>query len=149
MKRRAFITLIGGAAVAWPLAARAQQSSGMRRIGVLTAATPADDPDGQARLAAFLQVLQQLGWTDGRNLRIDYRWGLGDANNIRRYAAELAALAPDVILSVGTASMGPLLQATRTVPIVFVSITDPVGAGFVDRRGRVATLPALYSSNTA
>jgi putative ABC transport system substrate-binding protein len=108
----------------------------MRRIGVLTAATPADDPDGQARLAAFLQVLQQLGWTDGRNLRIDYRWGLGDANNIRRYAAELAALAPDVILSVGTASMGPLLQATRTVPIVFVSVADPVGAGFVDSLAR-------------
>jgi len=108
----------------------------MRRIGVLTAAPPADDPDGQARLAAFLQVLQQLGWTDGRNLRIDYRWGLGDANNIRRYAAELAALAPDVILSVGTASMGPLLQATRTVPIVFVSVADPVGAGFVDSLAR-------------
>src|SRR5262249_10598355 len=135
MKRRAFITLLGGAA-AWPRVARAQLSSGMRRIGVLTAATPADDPDGQARLAAFLQVLQQLGWTDGRNLRIDYRWGLGDANNIRRYAAELAALAPDVILSVGTPSMGPLLQATRTVPIVFVSVTDPVGAGFVDSLAR-------------
>jgi putative ABC transport system substrate-binding protein len=135
MRRREFITLLGGAA-AWPLAARAQQSERMRRIGVLTAATPADDPDGQARLAAFLQVLQQLGWTDGRNLRIDYRWGLGDANNIRRYAAELAALAPDVILSVGTASMGPLLQATRTVPIVFVSVADPVGAGFVDSLAR-------------
>jgi len=135
MRRREFISLLGGAA-AWPRVARAQQSSGMRRIGVLTAATPADDPDGQARLAAFLQVLQQLGWTDGRNLRIDYRWGLGDANNIRRYAAELAALAPDVILSVGTASMGPLLQATRTVPIVFVSVADPVGAGFVDSLAR-------------
>jgi putative ABC transport system substrate-binding protein len=136
MKRREFITLIGSAAAAWPLAASAQQDERMRRIGVLTAATPADDPDGQARLAAFLQVLQQLGWTDGRNLRIDYRWGLGDANNIRRYAAELAALAPDVILSVGTASMGPLLQATRTVPIVFVSVADPVGAGFVDSLAR-------------
>ena len=135
MRRRDFILLLGGA-VAWPLAARAQQAERMRRIGVLTAATPADDPDGQARLAAFLQVLQQLGWTDGRNLRIDYRWGLGDANNIRRYAAELAALAPDVILSVGTASMGPLLQATRTVPIVFVSVADPVGAGFVDSLAR-------------
>ena len=135
-RRREFITLLGGAAAAWPLGARAQQAERMRRIGVLTAATPADDPDGQARLAAFLQVLQQLGWTDGRNLRIDYRWGLGDANNIRRYAAELAALAPDVILSVGTASMGPLLQATRTVPIVFVSVTDPVGAGFVDSLAR-------------
>ena len=135
MNRREFITLFS-CATAWPIAARAQQAERMRRIGVLTAATPADDPDGQARLAAFLQVLQQLGWTDGRNLRIDYRWGLGDANNIRRYAAELAALAPDVILSVGTASMGPLLQATRTVPIVFVSVTDPVGAGFVDSLAR-------------
>ena len=135
-RRRRFITLLGGAAAVWPLAASAQQTERVRRIGVLTAATPADDPDGQARLAAFLQVLQQFGWTDGRNLRIDYRWGLGDANNIRRYAAELAALAPDVILSVGTASMGPLLQATRTVPIVFVSVTDPVGAGFVDSLAR-------------
>ncbi len=135
MKRREFITLLGGAA-AWPLAAHAQQPDRMRRIGVLTAATPADDPDGQARRAAFLQVLQQLGWTDGHNVRIDYRWGLGDANSIRRHAAELAALAPDVILSVGTASMGPLLQATRTVPIVFVSVADPVGAGFVDSLAR-------------
>jgi hypothetical protein len=116
MRRRAFISLLGGAAAAWPLAARAQKGERMRRIGVLTAATPADDPDGRARLAAFLQVLQQVGWTDGRNVRIDYRWGLADANNIRKYAMELAALSPDVILSVGTASMGPWLQATRTVP---------------------------------
>jgi putative tryptophan/tyrosine transport system substrate-binding protein len=135
MKRREFISLLGGAA-AWPLAARAQQTERVRRIGVLTAATPADDPDGRARLSAFLQVLQQLGWTDGSNVRLDYRWGLGDPNNIRKYATELVALAPDVILSVGTNSMGPLLQATRTVPIVFVSVADPVGAGFVDSLAR-------------
>jgi len=136
MKRREFITLLGGAAAAWPLAASAQQTERVRRIGVLTAATPEDDPDGRARLSAFLQVLQQLGWTDGSNVRLDYRWGLGDPNNIRKYAAELVALAPDVILSVGTSSMGPLLQATRTVPIVFVSVADPVGAGFVDSLAR-------------
>ena len=130
-RRREFITLLGGAAAAWPLAASAQQTERVRRIGVLTAATPEDDPDGRARLSAFLQVLQQLGWTDGSNVRLDYRWGLGDPNNIRKYAAELVALAPDVILSVGTSSMGPLLQATRTVPIVFVTVIDPVGAGFL------------------
>ena len=104
----------------------------MRRIGVLTSGAAADDPDGQVRSAAFVQGLQQLGWTDGRNIRIDYRWGAGDADNMRKYAAELVALAPDVILASGTASVAPLLQATRTVPIVFVQVTDPVGAGFVD-----------------
>jgi putative ABC transport system substrate-binding protein len=131
MKRRAFITGLAGAA-AWPLAARAQQGEQMRRIGVLTSGAAADDPDGQVRSAAFVQGLQQLGWTDGRNIRIDYRWGAGDADNMRKYAAELVALAPDVILASGTASVAPLLQATRTVPIVFVQVTDPVGAGFVD-----------------
>ncbi len=135
MRRREFITLLGGAAAAWPLAARAQQAERMRRIGVLTAGA-ADDPDVQARIAAFLQALQQLGWTDGRNVRIDYRWGAGNADNIRKYAAELVALAPDVILATGTATMAPLLQATRTVPIVFVSVADPVGAGFVDSLAR-------------
>jgi len=135
--RRKFVATLGGAAaVAWPLAASAQQTERVRRIGVLTAATPADDPDGRARLSAFLQVLQQLGWIDGSNVRLDYRWGLGDPTNIRKYAAELVALAPDVILSVGTTSMGPLLQTTRTVPIVFVSVADPVGAGFVDSLAR-------------
>ena len=104
----------------------------MRRIGVLTSGAAADDPDGQVRSAAFVQGLQQLGWTDGRNIRIDYRWGAGDADNMRKYAAELVALAPDVILASGTASVAPLLQATRTVPIVFVQVTDPVSAGFVD-----------------
>jgi putative ABC transport system substrate-binding protein len=134
MQRREFITLLGGAAVAWPLAARAQQPDRMRRIGALAGIE--DDAEGQARFAAFLQGLQQLGWTDGRNVRIDYRWGGGDADNIRKHAAELAALAPDVILAAGAAVVGPLLQATRTVPIVFVIVPDPVGAGFVDSLAR-------------
>ncbi|MGC2012580.1 MAG: ABC transporter substrate-binding protein [Pseudolabrys sp.] len=132
MRRREFIGGILGSAATWPLAARAQQGKQMRRIGVLTSGAAADDPDGQVRSAAFVQGLQQLGWTDGRNIRIDYRWGAGDADNMRKYAAELVALAPDVILASGTASVAPLLQATRTVPIVFVQVTDPVGAGFVD-----------------
>ena len=131
LKRREFITLLGGAA-AWPLAARAQQGERMRRIGVLTCGAAADDPDAQARHAAFLQGLQQLGWTDGRNVRIDYRWGAGNPDNVRKDAAELAALAPDVIIASGTSTMAPLLQATRTVPIVFVNVADPVGAGFVE-----------------
>jgi ABC-type uncharacterized transport system substrate-binding protein len=129
MRRRDFITLIGGAA-AWPLGARAQQSSGMRRIGALMNVA-ADDPVGQARIAAFLQGLQELGWTVGRNIRIDYRWAAGNADRTRGYAAELVALAPEVILAPGSASAGPLLQATRAVPIVFVTTVDPVGAGFV------------------
>jgi putative ABC transport system substrate-binding protein len=132
MRRREFIGGILGSAATWPLAARAQQGEQMRRIGVLTSGAAADDPDGQVRSAAFVQGLQQLGWTDGRNIRIAYRWGAGDADNMRKYAAELVALAPDVILASGTASVAPLLQATRTVPIVFVQVTDPVGAGFVD-----------------
>ena len=135
LRRREFITLLGGSAAGWPLAARAQQPERMRRIGVLTGAA-ADDPEAQARIAAFLQGLQQLGWTDGRNVRIDYRWGAGNADNIRKYAAELVALAPDVILATGSAAMGPLLQATRTVPIVFVIVADPVGAGFVESLAR-------------
>jgi putative tryptophan/tyrosine transport system substrate-binding protein len=136
LKRREFITLLGGAAAAWPLAARAQQGERMRRIGVLIAGSREDDPDGQTRSAAFLQGLQQLGWTDGRNLQIDYRWAAGDADHTRKYAAELVALAPDVILASGTATVAPLLQATRTVPIVFAQVTDPVGAGFVDSLAR-------------
>ena len=103
----------------------------MRRIGVLMDLAE-NDPEGQARIAAFLQGLAQLGWTDGRNVRIDTRWGAGDADRIRRQAAELIALAPDVILATGTPSLGPLLQATRTVPIVFMMTVDPVGGGFVD-----------------
>jgi putative ABC transport system substrate-binding protein len=139
IKRREVIALLGGAAAApatlWPLAARSQQPERMRRIGVLMSLT-ADDPEGQARLTAFLQGLQQLGWTDGRNVRIDSRWGAGDSDRSRRYAAELVALAPDVILASGTSTMGPLLRATRTVPIVFTQVTDPVGAGFVDSLAR-------------
>jgi putative ABC transport system substrate-binding protein len=148
MRRREFIAYIGGAAI-WPLTARGQQPERMRRIGVLTSGAAADDPDGRARGAAFLQGLQQLGWTDGRNIRVDYRWGAGDSDNIRKYAAELVALAPDVILASGTASVAPLLQATRTVPIVFAQVTDPVGAGFVDSRVQVATPPASLFSNMA
>jgi len=129
VKRREFIVLLGGAAAAWPLAARTQQSERMRSIGVLMSLA-ADDRETQVRHAAFLQSLQQLGWTDGRNARIEFR-GATDADHIRQYAAELVALAPDVILSSGTAVAGPLLQATRTVPIVFVQVADPVGAGFV------------------
>jgi putative ABC transport system substrate-binding protein len=136
MRRREFLGALGGAAAAWPLEAHSQQPDRTRRIGMLTAGAAMDDPDTQARNAALLQALQQLGWTVGRNLRIDYRAGLGDADNLRKYAAELVALAPDVILTNGTASMAPLLQATRTVPIVFTSVTDPVGAGFVDSLAR-------------
>jgi putative ABC transport system substrate-binding protein len=113
---------------AWPFAARAQQSERMRRIGVLM--SQADDPLGQARVKAFQQGLQQLGWTDGRNVRIDYRWAAGTVENSRKYAAELVALAPDVILAMG-GTTGPMLQATRTVPIVFTVTSDPVGSGFV------------------
>jgi putative ABC transport system substrate-binding protein len=134
MRRRDFITLLGGAAAAWPLAARAQQPESVRRIGVLSGAAM-DTPDLQARLAAFQQVLQQLGWTDGRNVRIDYRWGAGSADNTRKYAAELVALAPDVILATGP-TVEQVLQATRTVPIVFVIAPDPVGSGFVDSLSR-------------
>jgi ABC-type uncharacterized transport system substrate-binding protein len=115
----------------WPLAARAQQPERMRRIGVLMGMT-ADDPIGQARIAAFLHGLQQLGWTDGRNVRVDARWGGSNADNMRKYAAELVALAPDVILAHSSAAVAPLLQATRTIPIVFAAVPDPVAAGFVD-----------------
>ena len=129
MKRREFITLLGGAAAAWPVAARAQQGEQVRRIGVLMY-LPADDPEGQARYAALVQALTQLGWTEGRNLRIDTRWA--NADDIRSHAMELAALAPDILVAgTGTATAAPLLQATRTVPIVFVTVIDAVGAGFV------------------
>jgi putative ABC transport system substrate-binding protein len=135
MKRREFIALIGGAAT-WPLAAaRAQQSGRMRLIGVLLPAV-ADDPTWQARVGAFLQALALLGWTIGRNVRIDIRWATTNAGEIRKHAAELAALAPDVILAGGSTPTGPLLQATRTVPIVFTLGVDPVGAGFVDSLAR-------------
>ena len=133
--RRQFITLLGGAAVAWPLAARAQADR-VRRVGVLVSGTTANDPEIPDRIAAFLQGMQQLGWTDGRNIRIDIREGGGNPDTIRKYAAELAALAPDVILSTGGATMSAMLQATRTVPIVFVIVPDPVGSGFVDSLAR-------------
>ena len=135
MRRRGFITLLGGAAVAWPLAARAQQPERMRRIGVL-AGQAANDSNGQARLAAFLQGLQELGWSVGRDVQIDIRWAGGNADDTRKYAAELVALAPDVILSSGTPAGTALLQTTRTVPIVFTSVADPVGAGVVDSLSR-------------
>jgi putative tryptophan/tyrosine transport system substrate-binding protein len=129
MRRREFISLLGGAA-AWPLGASAQQSEKMRRIGVLMNLA-ADDAEGQARLAAFLQGLQEAGWAVGRNVRIDLRWGAGDADRFRKQAAELVALAPDVVLASSLPVVGPLLQVTRTVPIVFVQVVDPVGAGLV------------------
>ncbi len=130
MRRREFIAGIGVTAT-WPLAARAQQPERMRRIGVLAGAS-ADGLDAQARQGAFLQGLQQLGWIGGRNVRIDTRWGAANADDIRKYAAELVTLAPDVILAAGNAPVERLLQATRTVPIVFAIVLDPVGSGFVD-----------------
>ena len=135
MLRREFITLLGGAAAAWPFTARAQQGERMRRIGVLLPAT-ADDAEFQARVRAFLQELAQSGWTIGRNVRIDTRWATANADDIRRHAVELAALAPDVILVHGTSTVAPLLQATRTVPIVFTAVSDPVASGFVDSLAR-------------
>ena len=131
MKRREFITLLGGAAAAWPFAAHAQQPERMRRVGVLTNFS-SDDPAGQSRILAFAQALAQLGWIENRNVRVDLRWGANDADRIRRSAAELVAFAPDAILAVTSAATGPLLQATRAVPIVFVLVAEPVGAGFVD-----------------
>jgi putative tryptophan/tyrosine transport system substrate-binding protein len=133
MRRREFITLLGGAAAAWPLAAHGQQGERMRRIGVLVGV--ADDQDLRVRLAAFQRRLQQLGWSDGHNVRIDYRFAAGIPENYRKYAAELLALAPDVILATG-GSLAHVLQATRTVPIVFAVAADPVGSGFVESLSR-------------
>jgi len=137
MRRRDFITVIAGLGAVWllTLTARAQQPQRMRRIGVIIPGT-ADDAEYQARMAAFLQELQQLGWSDGRNVRIDTRWAAGDANLFRKYATELVAFEPDVILAPGSTSLGLLLQTTRTVPIVFATILDPVGAGFVESLAR-------------
>jgi putative ABC transport system substrate-binding protein len=129
-RRRQFITLLGGAAAAWPLAASAQQGERVRRIGVLLGLS-ASDPESSRRLMAFRQGLQELGWTDGRNARIDARWVTGDADHFRQNAAELIALDPDVILAIGSTTLGPLQQTTRTVPIVFALVADPVGGGFV------------------
>jgi putative ABC transport system substrate-binding protein len=151
MKRREFLTLLGGASVAWPLAARAQQGDRMRRIGVLLPVAT-DDAEFQTRVGAFLQALQQLGWTIGRNVEIDIRWATANPDAIRRQAAELAALSPDVILAHGAPTLGPLLQITRTVPIVFPVASDPVAAGFVEslaRPGGNATGDALQSASAA
>lgn len=139
MRRREFIALAGGLAAVWPGTMRAQPSEQMRRVGILMGGASADSSESQASMAAFLQELQKLGWTEGRNLRIDSLWAVGNPDNVLGYAAELATLAPvlaafapDVILTNGTGTMAPMLQATRTVPIVFVNVTDPVGAGFVE-----------------
>jgi putative ABC transport system substrate-binding protein len=130
LRRREFITLLGSSA-AWPLAARAQQTDRARRIGVLTSLSM-HDPASQARLTTLQQGLQQLGWTEGRNIHIDWRWGAGNADNLRKHAEQLTALAPDAIVANGSAAVALLLQATRAVPIVFTDVLDPVGAGFVD-----------------
>ena len=135
MRRREFLGVLGGAAAAWPLVAHAQPTERMRRIGIFTPLV-AGEPEAKIRIAAFLHGLEQLGWTVGRNLQIDYRWGGGNVEAIRKYSAELAALAPDAILATGSSTVGPLLQATRSVPIVFVVVPDPVGAGFVDSLAR-------------
>ena len=135
MRRREFMTLLGGAAAAWPLAARAQQTERVRRVGVLLPAA-ADDTEFQARLGAFLQGLALSGWIIGRNVQIETRWAGIDAADIHRHAAELVGLEPDVILAHGTPALGPLLQVSRTVPIVFAAGVDPVGAGFVDSLAR-------------
>ena len=135
MRRREFITLLGGAAAGWPLAAHAQQPDRAKRIGALMS-TAAEDPEGQARMTAFQQKLQQLGWIDGGNVRIDARWSASDAERMRRGAEELVALSPDVILASGGTVLGPLLRTTRAVPVVFTQIPDPVGAGFVESLAR-------------
>ena len=134
MRRREFIAVLGSGVVAWPLAARAQPGDRVRRIGVLTG-VPVDDPQAQALYTAFLQGLQQLGWTEGRNVHIDSRWAAGNAADMRQHSAELVALAPDVILSIGV-TVEPLLQATHTIPIVFAIVPDPVGSGIVDSLSR-------------
>jgi putative tryptophan/tyrosine transport system substrate-binding protein len=134
MKRRTFIAGLGSVA-AWPVVTRAQQPKRIRRMGMLTALA-ADDQETQTRNAIFLRALQELGWSVGRDIRIDYRWGPGNAELYRRHAADLVALAPDVILTSGTSTIGPVLQTTRTVPIVFVNVNDPVGGGFAESLAR-------------
>ena len=135
MRRREFIALIGSATASWPLAAGAQQAERMRRIGVLTAGV-ADNLENKARIEAFVQGLRELGWTDDRNVQIVYRWSGGNAADTRKHASELVSLTPDVILSTGSAATGPMLETTRTVPIVFVIVPDPVGSGFVKSLSR-------------
>src|SRR5262249_37946469 len=143
-RRRELITLLGGA-TAWPLGARAQQPARMRRIGMFMNLA-ADDPQGKLFVEALLQGLQQLGWTDGRNLQVDYRWGAGDAEHYRRYAVELVALAPDVILTTTTAMIRALQEASGTVPIVFVNLVDPVGSGVVASLSRPGGNATGFSS---
>jgi putative ABC transport system substrate-binding protein len=133
MRRREFVAALGGAAAAWPLAAYAQER--VRRVGVLIGLAT-NDPEGQARITTMLQALQQLGWTDGRNLRVDIRWAGGNTSDLHKYAVELVALAPDVIFAPASTQVGALLQATRSVPVVFTNVPDPVGAGFVDSLAR-------------
>jgi putative tryptophan/tyrosine transport system substrate-binding protein len=137
MRRREFITLLGGAAVTWPLAAPAQQPGRMRHIGVLMSVGESD-PEGHAQLTAFMQKLKEFGWAEGRNLRLNIRWGAGDGERYHRYAAELVALAPDVIVASSSPVVAALQQATRAVPIVFIGVIDPVGAGFVASLARPA-----------
>src|SRR5204863_3466609 len=135
MKRREFITIFGGTAAMWPLAARAQQGDGPRRVGILMTLAE-DDTEGQRRVNAFLQGMQEFGWVRNRNIAYETRWGAGEIERARTLAAEMVALVPDVILAPGSVTVGPLLQATRTVPIVFVHVPDPVGAGFVESLAR-------------
>ncbi len=135
MRRREFITLVGGAAASWPLAARAQQGERMRRVGVLSNPGP-EDAEMQVRIATFVQGMQQLGWIAGRNLQVDYRWSYGDFERLRAHAAELIALAPDVVLATSGVSILPLVQASRSMPIVFAQTIDPVGLGVVDSLSR-------------
>ena len=136
MRRRDFIILLAGAAVIWPLEVRSQQEERTRRIGLLAGSLVANDPESQARKAAFLQGLKELGWTEGQNVRIDYRWGAGSADIIRKHAAELIALAPDVTLAIASQAAYALQQESRTVPTVFTQVPDPIGAGFVDSLAR-------------
>ena len=145
MKRRTFITLLSGAAAAWPLVARGQQGERMRRIGVLMSRS-ADNPDALALVSAFAQGLQERGWTVGGNVRIEYRWGAGDLDRFRRYAAELVALSPDVVLASGGSIVGAFQQASRTVPIVFVNTIDPVGGGWVESLSRPGTNATGFAS---
>jgi putative ABC transport system substrate-binding protein len=145
MRRREFITLLGGAAAAWPLAARAQQGGRMRRIGVLMSGVESD-PRALEYITAFAQGLAELGWTVGRNVRIEYRWGAGDLDRFRRYAAELVALSPDVVLASAGSIVGTFQQASRTVPIVFVTTIDPVGGGWVESLSRPGTNATGFAS---
>jgi putative ABC transport system substrate-binding protein len=145
MKRREFITLLGGAAAARPLAARAQQPEKMRRIGVLMSAVESD-PRGLEYITAFAQGLAELGWTVGRNVRIEYRWGAGDLDRFRSYAAELVALSPDAVLASAGSIVGAFQQASRTVPIVFVTTIDPVGGGWVESLSRPGTNATGFAS---